>query len=445
MSENRSVVVEATDDRAIRFRAASAEIWMRRPITVQALGHPPEDHGYDSIEREEGGLLARARLHLVDGTRLTLTDIVHGAEGCARISREVRIDEAGTSAGLRVGLELQTEVDDAVEDAWQYFIPGALYNRNDLDGDGREDYLGTYAQDVRDDKNGLLSILARYPRTEATFSLSRVDRPTFDTAIDDEALTERFFVQATDVGSLGTAPVGNGQVALRASFPFSEETTFSLDTDGTGWAAVRAQSLRCCPGDELRADGCRTRQTSRTPSGRSSTDSSTGWARQRPTTRHLSRRGARAPSAADPALLPRAGTSAENPKQPAGYLVHFSPRTGDTLGSLIEFGFSGDQTLLAYVQTVWGLEQGVPLYVDRAATVIDFFVDHCQLENGFSHGIYDPIKDRFTHWFTGILMPFQYSTGEDDVRRYVGRQIAEALTPVAAQLREVEGNYLRTM
>ena len=125
--------------------------------------------------------------------------------------------------------------------------------------------------------------------------------------------------------------------------------------------------------------------------------------------------------------------------------MHFSPRTGETLGSLIEFGFSGDQTLLAYVQTVWGLEKRVPLYVDRAATVIDFFVDRCQLENGFSHGIYDPINDRFTHWFTGILMPFQYSAGEDDVRRYVGRQIAEALTPIAAQLREVEGNYLRTM
>ncbi len=125
--------------------------------------------------------------------------------------------------------------------------------------------------------------------------------------------------------------------------------------------------------------------------------------------------------------------------------MHFSPRTGETLGSLIEFGFSGDQTLLAYAQTVWGLEKRVPLYVDRAARVIDFFVDFCQLENGYSHGIYDPINDRFTHWFTGILMPFQYSESEDDVRRYVGRQIAEALTPIAAQLREVEGNYLRTM
>ena len=125
--------------------------------------------------------------------------------------------------------------------------------------------------------------------------------------------------------------------------------------------------------------------------------------------------------------------------------MHFSPRTGETLGSLIEFGFSGDQTLLAYVQTVWGQQKGVPLYVDRAKTVLDFFVNHCQLPNGFSHGIFDPLNDRFTHWFTGILMPFQYAEDETEVRRYVGRQIADALTPIARELRGQEGNYLRTM
>ena len=57
--------------------------------------------------------------------------------------------------------------------------------------------------------------------------------------------------------------------------------------------------------------------------------------------------------------------------------------------------------------------------------MIDFFVNHCQLQNGFSHGIFDPIHDRFTHWFTGILMPFQYAADENDVRRFVGRQIAD--------------------
>ena len=125
--------------------------------------------------------------------------------------------------------------------------------------------------------------------------------------------------------------------------------------------------------------------------------------------------------------------------------MHFSPRTGETVGSLIEFGFSGDQTLLAYVQTIWGQQKGVPLYIARARTVFDFFVNHCQLSNGFSHGIFDPLNDRFTHWFTGILMPFQYAEDETAVRRYVGKQIADALMPIAEELRGQQGNYLRTM
>ena len=305
VSENRSVVVEASDDRAIRFRAASAEIWMRRPITVQALGHPPEDHGYDSIEHEEGGLrrprpAATGRRHSSDADRHrpAARKAARGSLARCASTRPAR------PRALRVGLEVQTEVDDAVEDAWQYFIPGALYNRNDLDGDGREDYLGTYAQDVRDDKNGLLAVLARYPRTGATFTLSRVDRPTFDTAIDDEALTERYFVQETDIGSLGTAPVGNGQVALRASFPFSEETTFSLDTDGTRVGGVRAQSvavlvltmdyeLRLSHTADLTDAIWALVDATVRPAGHAATP-----------TRHLTRRGARAPPAADPALLP---------------------------------------------------------------------------------------------------------------------------------------------
>ena len=443
LTASRSVLVEPSDDRTIRFRVAVAEICLRRPISIQALGHPPEDHGYDTIVQEDDDLVARARVRLLDGTRLVVLDTVSSGDGFVRISREVHIDEPGESAGVRVGIEAQTQVVGAVEDGWQYFIPGALYNRNDVDGDGREDYLGTYAQDVRDDKNGLLAVLARYPDTGATFTLSRVGRPTFDTAIDSEQLTMRYFVQETDIGSLGTAPVEDGQVVLRASFPFAEETTFSLDTGGTGWAAFAPNRAGALPvvDYELRL---------------SHTEDLTDaiWALVDLRFDQLdTKRPQPGVSPADALehrqlltqLYYRTWDRAENPKQPAGYLVHFSPRTGETLGSLIEFGFSGDQTLLAFVQTVWGLEKRVPLYVDRAAAVIDFFVDHCQLANGYSHGIYDPINDRFTHWFTGILMPFQYSTGEEDARRFVGRQIAEALTPIAAQLREVEGNYLRTM
>lgn len=437
------VVVEASDDRSIRFHAATADISLRRAVTAQALGHPPEGHGYDVVSQEAGTFVAEARLRLVDGTRVTVRDNISSGEGFARISRTVRIDEPGESPGVRVGFEMHTEVGGAREAAWQYLIPGALYNRNDTDGDGREDYLGTYAQDVRDDKNGLLAVLARDPNSGATFTLARVHPPTFDTSIDADQLATRYFVQETDIGSLGTAPVGNGQVALRVSYPFSEETTFSLDTNGTGWAAFAPNSAGALPvvDYELRLS----HTVDLTDAIWALVDErfdQLGTKRPRP---GVSPGEALEHRQLLTQLYYRAWDSAENPKRPAGYLVHFSPRTGETLGSLLEFGFSGDQTLLAYVQTVWGLDKHVPLYVDRAATVIDFFVDFCQLENGYSHGIYDPINDRFTHWFTGILMPFQYATGEQDVRRYVGRQIAEALTPIARQLREIEGNYLRTM
>src|SRR3954454_9628498 len=39
-------------------------------------------------------------------------------------------------------------------------------------------------------------------------------------------------------------------------------------------------------------------------------------------------------------------------------------------------------------------------------------------------------------------MPFQYA---EDVRRYLGAQVTEALAPVARELRKVRGNYTRTM
>ena len=153
----------------------------------------------------------------------------------------------------------------------------------------------------------------------------------------------------------------------------------------------------------------------------------------------------RAPPAADPALLPQVERE-ENPKEPAGYLVHFSPRTGETHGSLIEFGFSGRPDAA-------GLRPDSPGATDAAcrSTATRAKTGARLLRRALPAGQrvlprhLRPDQRRFTYWFTGILMPFQYAEDEDDVRRYVGRQIAEALTPIARELRGIEGNYLRTM
>ena len=70
--------------------------------------------------------------------------------------------EAGTSPGLRIELRALTTREAGFE-AWQFCIPGALYNRNDTDHDGVEDYLGTYVQDYRDDRLPSLAVLAYLP------------------------------------------------------------------------------------------------------------------------------------------------------------------------------------------------------------------------------------------------------------------------------------------
>jgi len=125
--------------------------------------------------------------------------------------------------------------------------------------------------------------------------------------------------------------------------------------------------------------------------------------------------------------------------------VHFSPRAGKTLGNLLEYGFAGAQTLIAYDSIKYGYLKQVPLYVARARTVIDFFVKHCQLENGFSQGIYDVTKQDFVYWFTGILLPFHHAEDEQSLRRQIGSQMTTALLPIAKELRAVKGNYTRTM
>ncbi len=430
----------------IGFTAAAGQsVHIDQPVVVQLLGEPAQSFGYDEFRGDDReGWVAVVRATLADGTRLVVHDHYRlVGDTTVGIDREVDVVEPGAGAGLRVALSMSTAAAGAVEEEWQFFIPGTLYNRNDNDGDGVEDYLGTYVQDVRDDKNGILGVLAREPGSGATFTLARLDKPSFDTAVTTEQLSARYFVQDTDIGSLGMAPAEDGQVALRGSYPFSEEFSFCLDTDGSGWAAylpVRGgvvahvrYELRATHSADLTEAIWDFYETQR---------ENLGTTRPRPDVtleESLEHRQLLTQ------LYYRGWGREENAREPAGYLVHFSPRTGRTLGSLLEFGFSGDQALLAYVQTVWGQQKGVPLYVQRAAKVLDFFVNHCQLPNGFSHGIYDPLDDDFTHWFTGILMPFQYAADEPAVRRYVGKQIADALMPVARELRDQQGNYLRTM
>jgi hypothetical protein len=441
---SRPTLTHASEHGHVLLKRGTATLTIDTPILVSVLGHEALRRTYDAISPMGDGISAEANLMMPDGTHLAVTDeYVQTGDDCVRLDRVTEVLAVGTGVGVNVGLDTVARAGDGAGEDWQFYLPCTLYNRNDSDGDGVEDYFGVYAHDLRDDKNGVLAVLARQPANGATFSVARLSMPGFDTALTPNQLIQRYFVQETDIGSLGVAPRPDGNVSLRASYPFAEERSFSLDTSSAGWQAFVPVRL-----------GRLFNVTYEFRIGTSSDFTDAVWLlcehqRGRLHTRRPSPDVSLAEALEYRQILTllhyRQWTEDENPRQPAGYLVHFSPRDGQTRGSLLEFGFSGAATLVAWAQLQFGYRRRVPLYRDRARKVLDFFVRHCQLENGYAHGIYDPIHDRFTPWFTGIMMPFQYANDEDDLRRFVGKQMVDALVPIARELRRFDGNYLRTM
>lgn len=414
------------------------------PVRVCLLDGTVLTGPYDTIEQVGDAVVGTALVAGGDGPVVSVTDRWTADDDGVAVQRSARLLSPGGARGWRLELRCTTVEPGASAAGWEFFVPGAMYKRNDTDHDGVEDYLGTYVQDYRDDRLGSLSVLAYEPAAGRATALSRGTVPRADTAIPPGDIVARRFVQDTDIGSLGMAPaVDSGQVTLRASYPFSEEYSFCLNTDRSGWAAYLDPVHR----PEISV-------SYRFRSIPAATLTAAIWTLTDRQVTALGTRPSRHAFTLDEALHERMSLTQRyfhswEPRPaggtPAGYLVHFSPRDGRTRGNLLEYGFSGAQTLLAYTSLAYGYERDLPLWVEQARAVIDFFVTACQAANGFCQGIYDPAADAFTYWFTGILMPFQYASDEADLRRYLGRQMTAALAPIAAQLRQVEGNYTRTM
>ena len=101
--------------------------------------------------------------------------------------------------------------------------------------------------------------------------------------------------------------------------------------------------------------------------------------------------------------------------RPAGYFIHFSPRQSYGEQNLLEYGFCGAQTLLAYdmLSAAWekgqhGTERFLQ-YRESARKTLDYFVENCVEESGLPIGLYSVDKEEIVYWWTGILLPFQYS------------------------------------
>ena len=286
----------------------------------------------------------------------------------------------------------------------------------------------------------MLGVLARHPRTGVTFTVARLYEPTFDTAVTAEQLAERYFVLETDIGSLGLAP---GRRAGRPSWelpvlrgvqlqPRHRPSGWGVHANRVGVIVDLQYEFRVTRSADLTEAIWQFYETQRHNLGT-----------QRPSP-DVTLEESSSTGAAHPALLPQVGARGE-PEGARRYLVHFSPRTrGDARVSLIEFGFSGDQTLLAYVQTVWGRRKGVPLYVDRARPCSTSSSTTASYPTGLPRpprSAQRPIHPLVHRHSDAVPV----RRGRDCGAAIRRPQMRDALMPIAARARRQQGNYLRTM
>ena len=159
-----NIDLRQTEEGAAISLGEGGQEWMRVPVPFRVcfLGLGAVEGGYSSVREQAGTWIATADVSGPEGTWLEISDTWRPLDkGTIQVDREVRITKAGTSKGLRAEFGAETTAVGAggVED-WEFFIPGALYNKNDTDHDGVEDYLGTYTQDYRDDRLASLAVLA---------------------------------------------------------------------------------------------------------------------------------------------------------------------------------------------------------------------------------------------------------------------------------------------
>src|SRR4051795_9628590 len=133
------------------------------PIRLCVLDGDVVSAGYDEVTADASGWTGRGEVLGADGTRVEVVDEWRTAsERSVRIDRRATVTRAGSGRGVRVELRAVAPGEGAFDD-WQLFVAGALYARNDTDGDGREDYLGTYEQEYRDDRLATLAVLGYMP------------------------------------------------------------------------------------------------------------------------------------------------------------------------------------------------------------------------------------------------------------------------------------------
>jgi len=414
------------------------------PVTIQLLGGRSKKARYDSVTATNGEVTATAEVSVNGQNKFTITDIWKECDGYAQVDRKVTCLAASEHAGIRMTTEfrLSTRHSNSFED-YQFVIPGSLYNKNDTDKDGQDDYLGSFVQDYKDDRNPSLSVTCFCPRDNKYISLIRADVPKKDVTITRAQINARHFIHDTDLGSLGISPsqFKTNEVILRCDYPFYERNSYCLNVDGSEWSAY----LEVHAGTEFSVSYI-------ISIGDAGNLTEASWNTTAFQMNRILNDDIRHPFTLEETIKHRRELLhnsfrdfADKKNHPCGYVCHFSPREKYGKQNVLEYGFAGNQTMICYDMLKAADETGDQEYRKRALDTIRFFVEHCFADSGLPNAMYSVDREEFVYWWTGVLLPFQYSQSREELEKFIGGQVVGAVMGIAEKLKGNDGNYCRTM
>lgn len=401
---------------------------------------------YQEVVYGTDGVTASAVLENEAAGRIVLTDQYSEDNRGILLERTVKILKAGGKKGIRLLLEMDLFPEEETGfGELRYFAPPAIFDKNDLDEDGYEDYFHTQKTIFRDDRFNYPAFMAFSEKHKKAVRLERAPLPAYDSNPDRSSQgRDALFLQKTDIGSMGVDGEGEGNVKLAACYPFYEgDATIGLYIVktvpfGAFWPLEEGESfhvsyrLSSCSHKDFH-EACWYNVKSvidrEKPEPKALLESPEEIVRYRL-------------EALDKYYVEK--TYAEDENEPAGYVLNCHPQEGRQLENIIQYGFTGQNILNACNVLRYGYQTENQEYIRKARKVADFFADKIHIrESGLFYNLYNIDMKKVNFWWTGLLLPLAYAQGEE---------LEELMGPLYDYRREVidtlvnlKGAYLRCM
>ena len=438
--EDKKVLISGSDN--------SVQLEIDSPVEMEFWDGVSDDTEkvltqYSKCEKSGDQWICSAEVYKNDNQKFILKDVYTNTDkGRVRLDRRLKAEGTGNIQGIRLWYSAALfPKDNPIFKDLRYFAPPAIFDKNDLDDDGLEDYFLTDNLLYREDRINFPKFMAYSEKQQMSLWMERAILPQYD-SIPDREIGQVRFLQKTDIGSIGVWSRGYSNVHMRVAYPFYEgEASIGLYVSksvpfGAFWPVAN--------GEELKVSylfGASEQENFNTAC----------WESVRTIMRENTLTPVDLLEPIDQIVSYRLEALDryyfEFPQDkgfPAGYVLNCHPQKGEQLENIIQYGFTGQNILNAYNVIRYGYEHDIPTYVEHALRTTDFFVNSIHIpESGMFYNLYNTDTKEMNFWWTGLLLPLAYARGEE-LERLMGPLYTNK-KDVVDRLAQLKGSYLRCM